>query len=421
MSRNRSPLTQTFSKAAPLPQAGKSQVLYFDERLRGFGLRVSRGGKRAYFVEGEVAGMTRRLTLGATSLLTCEQARTIAIGKLAAMKVEQRDLRAEHLASKSAVEQDRKSQLTVRQALEDRLQSNKKLKDSTKALYRYELQKYLGDWMERPLKLISREDVLAKHAEISSRTKSKADNVMKGLSTLYSYAKKVPQLNLDNPVTVLYDAKAWNGSLPRAKPVSDTRLAQFGRVLLELRTTGTWKQGVFADLLWFIAFTGLRVGEAAQLTWDRVDFAEQTIRIDNTKNGLTHVLPLSSMLCRWLLERKIRATAEFVFPSTSASRLGHISGINAELKRLRKSAGVGFETFTPHDLRATFATTADRSGVSVYVLKRLLNHKPGDVTGLVYVRPCDEDLRRAMEVVGTRLEGLLCMPQITEKLTSESA
>lgn len=407
MSRTRHPLTQTFARTAPLPQAGRSQVLYFDERLRGFGLRVSRGGKRAYFVEGEVAGRTRRLTLGSASLLTCEQARSIAIGKLAAIKVEQRDLSAESRASRVAQEHDRKSELTVRQALEDRLQSNKKLKNSTKALYRYELNTYLSEWLEKPLKSISREEVLAKHAEISIKTKSKADNVMKGLSTLYSFARKVPQLKIDNPVTVLYDAKAWNGTLPRAKPVSDARLAQLGSALAELRKTGTCKQKVFADLLWLITFTGLRISEAAQLTWDRVDFSEETIRIDDTKNGLPHTLPLSSMLSRWLLTRREIVEGDFVFPSTSASRLPHITGINADLKRLRKFAGSGFETFTPHDLRATFATNADRCGISVYVLKRLLNHKPGDVTGLVYVRPCDEDLRRAMELVGRRLEVLL--------------
>ena len=126
------------------------------------------------------------------------------------------------------------------------------------------------------------------------------------------------------------------------------------------------------------------------------------------------------MLYRWLLKRRESVEGDFVFPSTSVSRLGYITGINADLRRLRKSAGSGFETFTPHDLRATFATNADRCGVSVYVLKRLLNHKPGDVTGLVYVRPCDEDLRRAMELVGARLEALLTTSADVAKSPSEA-
>jgi integrase len=313
-------------------------------------------------------------------------------------------------------EQTDKRSITVRQALESRLESNKRLRASTKAIYRYEVEKYLSDWLDTPLQEISRDQVLAKHIEISGRTKSKADSAMKALGTLYPYARKVLQIPVESPVTILYDARAWNGSKPRAAPLAESRLLQLATALRELESASdaSTKQRTFVALIYFILLTGLRRNEAAMLTWDRVDFAEGKLTIDATKNGLVHVLPLSRQLMVWLKLRKLATSGPHVFPGTKASRFGYITGIAELLSKLRKEAGDGFDKFSPHDLRATFATVAERCQVNTYTLKKLLNHKPSDVTGIVYVQPSQEDLRDAMERIGSRLANLMC-PQLQNR------
>lgn len=67
----------------PAPLSG--QVLYFDEELTGFGLRVGQKAK-TYFAQRLVNGQTvRRVTIGRHGVFTPEQARKEAIQILATM------------------------------------------------------------------------------------------------------------------------------------------------------------------------------------------------------------------------------------------------------------------------------------------------------------------------------------------------
>ncbi len=75
-------LTSSAVKAVQCPSSG--QVIYFDTKLSGFGLRVGVTTK-TYFAERRVNGKTRRVTIGRHDLFTCEQARNQALGLLSKM------------------------------------------------------------------------------------------------------------------------------------------------------------------------------------------------------------------------------------------------------------------------------------------------------------------------------------------------
>ena len=90
------------------------------------------------------------------------------------------------------------------------------------------------------------------------------------------------------------------------------------------------------------------------------------------------VLPLSSFLQEMLKARRQRFPEdEWVFFAVGAR--GHLQ----EPKRwVSKVAGASGIKFGLHDLRRTFITIAESLDISVYTLKRLLNHCEGrDVTG----------------------------------------
>ncbi|MBZ0188713.1 MAG: Arm DNA-binding domain-containing protein [Candidatus Obscuribacterales bacterium] len=65
-------LTKSFVKSISFPSSG--QIIFRDDQLPGFGLRVTPGSK-TYIVEARVNGVARRITLGKDGLLTPATAR----------------------------------------------------------------------------------------------------------------------------------------------------------------------------------------------------------------------------------------------------------------------------------------------------------------------------------------------------------
>lgn len=63
----------------PIPAVEKpgqtAQKRYYDDTLKGFGVRVTSGGTKAFFIEKLVNRKLRRITLGRYGELTVEQAR----------------------------------------------------------------------------------------------------------------------------------------------------------------------------------------------------------------------------------------------------------------------------------------------------------------------------------------------------------
>src|SRR5262245_52248185 len=54
---------------------GKSDAVFFDDDLTGFGLRIRAGGSRKYVLHYRQAGVQRRHTIGNANVMTVEEAR----------------------------------------------------------------------------------------------------------------------------------------------------------------------------------------------------------------------------------------------------------------------------------------------------------------------------------------------------------
>jgi hypothetical protein len=66
-------LTKTVIDKLPVPANG--YVLYRDDELPGFGVRVTHAGVKSFFLEKRIHRKVKRLTLGRYGVLTAEQAR----------------------------------------------------------------------------------------------------------------------------------------------------------------------------------------------------------------------------------------------------------------------------------------------------------------------------------------------------------
>jgi hypothetical protein len=67
-------LTDAVARSAALP-AGKSDVIIFDDKQAGFGLRIRAGGKRMWICQYRFGSVQRRFNIGTINEKTVAQAR----------------------------------------------------------------------------------------------------------------------------------------------------------------------------------------------------------------------------------------------------------------------------------------------------------------------------------------------------------
>ncbi|MEQ9447305.1 MAG: Arm DNA-binding domain-containing protein [Rhodospirillaceae bacterium] len=63
-----------------------SEYFIWDDDIPGLGLRVLPSGRKGYVVQYRAGRRSRRMSLGPSTVVTCEQARTRAIGIIAAAR-----------------------------------------------------------------------------------------------------------------------------------------------------------------------------------------------------------------------------------------------------------------------------------------------------------------------------------------------
>lgn len=363
------------------------QQRYYDDKLKGFGIRVTSGGTKAFFVEKLIKGKLSRITIGRYGELTVEQARKqaqILLGQIA------RGL--DPVAEKRAAKMQDK---TLKDVFEDYLQARKSLKPKTLYDYHRVMDIAFSNWVDNPLMTITKDKVTKKHEALGKEHgEAYANLAMRILRALFNFAAgqyedaQGQSLIAENPVTRLSQTRAWYRVERRQTYIKPNELAPWYKAVLNL-TNETLR-----DYLLFVLFTGLRRQEAAKLRWDQVDLQAKTLTITDTKNHQTHQLPLSDYLYDLLVQRNERPTNNYVFSGTGAD--GYIIEPRKQMVKVIEASGI---SFTLHDLRRTFITIAESLDIPAYALKRLINHKmTGDVTA-GYIMLDVERLRRPMQMV----------------------
>ncbi|HEY9786657.1 MAG TPA: tyrosine-type recombinase/integrase [Candidatus Obscuribacterales bacterium] len=352
------------------PMSG--QVIYRDDELIGFGLRVTRGSM-SYIVECRVNGINRRITIGPHGPFDPDSARAEA-RKLLATMILGRDPKAEEAKEKLA-------RITVAEVFEDYLKC-KTLRPNSVRAFRALLRRCLGDWLELPITDITKDMVETRHRDLTKPSrmgtsgKAQANKAMEILSILLNFAMNKYEIEgqpiiQKNPVDRLTQIRAWHRLPRRQNVIPEHKLREWYQAVMGLRDKK------IRDYLLFLLFTGLRRMEAATLKWTDIDFDTKviTIRSEHSKNHLEHHLPITEFLQVLLLQRKtMTGESEFVFPG----RTGHMVDSDHVIGGVAKNCDYHF---TLHDLRRTFLTTAEMLEVPHYALKKLANHTSGrDIT-----------------------------------------
>ena len=389
-------LTKTSVDKIELTQ-GKT-IEWFDTKLTGFGVRAGKKN-RTYFVQCPVRGKRNekgrtvelKVNIGRVGIIAFdaaqEQARKI-IGD-AAQGITPKDIETERLRQ-AALEAAK--DITVKQALDEYCSVKKRLKDSTKKEYLVVLTRYIGDWLDLPIREITPDMVVRRHTEIGEKSPSKADYVGRILRAACNHViEAYEDVMVRNPVKRLSTLNAWYRVERRRNYITPSDL-------------GAWIEAISgrsrdaSDYYLGLLFTGARKTELSAIRWSDINFSEGTAVFRTTKNGDPLLVPICSHYLQMLRDRMELLGArqdEYVFPS-DLNPTGHIVDIRDQLAAAGKQSGV---TVTHHDLRRSFLSYADEVGISPYAIKRLCNHAlPQDVTE-GYLQFSMDRLRRDVEKV----------------------
>ena len=160
--------------------------------------------------------------------------------------------------------------------------------------------------------------------------------------------------------------------------------------------------------------TGIRRAEACGLTWDNVNFAENTISItktlnytpqkgvyeDTTKNSKSRVIDVDAdimaLLRRLQREQAAIHISRYVFTQDGSAAPMFPQTPERYMQQFGKRYGV--EHMHPHKLRHSFASVAITSGADVASVSEILGHSDKAVTLRVYAHADEESRKKASSI-----------------------
>jgi integrase len=385
-------LTQKSVDGLELP-AGKSDHIFWDDELRGFGVRMRAGGSKSFIVQYERHGATRRMSIGATSKLTLSQARAAAKGALAKV-VQGQDPQA-----------DKKQERTVgafKSVADDfiRFQEGKGRRASTI----YQTKLYLGyckPLHDLPMTAIRRSDVATILSSISTNHGPySADRARAALSKFFAWAMANGMVE-SNPV-IGTNTHAPDNSEDAGRSLTDSEIAEIWNA------AGT--AGDYGRIVRLAFLTGMRRGEIAGLQWDEIQGDMICLPGSRTKNHAAFNIPLVPMAIDVIAacSSAQQADRKFVF-GKPRSKDGFTGYSKAKSQLDAKLTGVAAWRF--HDIRHTVSTQLHEvCGVPPHVVEAVLNHvsgAKGGVAGRYNHAAYDEQKRDALEAWASRIKVIL--------------
>jgi integrase len=378
---NHQRLTKTLLVGLVAPEAGKRQVIY-DTEIPKLGMRISHTGVRAFYVVKRLGGTMVWIKLGTFPDMTCEQARNEAgkiLGEFA---------KGENPA---AVKRAVKAELTFGEAFDDFLERKRKrdgspISDKTKRDYSDLLRLYLDGLKDKKLSLIERNEVKAIHAKTTKKSAAQADRVVAVVSAVFTFMQANERFSGLNPATMIQK----NPAPSRDRFLQPDELTPFFKALSESTN------GIMRDFFLMSLLTGARRANVSAMRWSDVDLVAGIWRIPKTKNGTPQSVTLSPEAVSVLNSR--RAGGEFVFPGEG--KTGHIVEPKKAWANLIKSAGI--ENLRIHDLRRTLGSWQARTGASLPIIGKSLNHKTHQATA-IYARLDLDPVRQSVNTATTAI------------------
>lgn len=364
--------TKTALEGLVPPESGRDT--FYDrggrDSVPGLQLRVTSNGVKTFSVLRRVPGSTPvRVNIGRFGVVTVEKARA-----------EAKRINAEIASgeNRAAVKRALKAEPTFGEVFEDFIENRlnkagRHLSDRTKAEYRAGFRLYLGEMKNRKLSAIDREDVARLHRKIGVDAKTQANRIKALVSSVFGYAILRGWYAGQNP-TIGIQSYAERSRDRFVQP--DELPAFFAAVAAE-------SNGALRDFILLALLTGARRSNVLAMRWTDLRLDEAVWRIPKTKNGEPQNVVLSAEAVEILLARREAAEDDAVFVFPGEGKAGHLSDPKKGWARVLARAGLA--DLRIHDLRRTLGSWQAKTGASLAIIGKSLNHKTHQATA-IYAR-----------------------------------
>jgi integrase len=358
-------LTDRAVSRLKVPASGKVDV--WDQTLPAFGIQLRATGRRAWIIGVRRPGSatTSRLKIGDPATMSLADARERAqqlMRNPGALASPGRDAPGETTVA-SLSGNSPMAAVIAGFIQRDQRPKNRSWKDVEQAL-----QHNLTAWHGRPLRSITKADVIAVLDQVVDR----GAPIMANL--LLAHIKRMFNWTIERGLIETSPAD-------RLKPPS--RKVERERVLTDPELRAVWHGcsllgWPFGPLVRLLLLTGQRESEVAGMGWADLDMSQAlwALTSGQTKAARAHLVPLSEPAVQ--IVRELPRLGDLVFPARgNAGR--PVSGFSKAKLRLDRFCGVQDWVF--HDLRRTAATSMAQLEVPPHVVEKIINHRATGVAG----------------------------------------
>jgi integrase len=352
---------RSIDAAKPDPERER---FWWDDELRGFGLRVKPSGVKSYVIQYRTpSSVSRRMTIGQHGVFTPDEARRqarVQLGRVAKGE----DPAAEKSSARGAVSF---ADFAERYFAEH---AETKKKPSSVRMDRINLRRHLLPLLGRKrLDSIVRSDVLRLHHAMRE-TPGAANRCLALLSKMMNLAERWGERpDGSNPCRHVekYREKRRNRFL------SSSDLAKLGAACQQCEESGDVPQS-FITLVRLLVFTGARLSEIQRARWEWVDLNSGMLRLPDSKTGAkTVMLPAPALD---VLSRIPRIDGN---PYLITGEPGcYLVNVWKQWAKFRQLAGL--DDIRLHDLRHSFASIGAAGGMSLNIIGALLGHTQAQTT-----------------------------------------
>lgn len=400
-------------------------LMLWDKKLRGFGARASKTGRVAWLFQywlGDKDGQAKRLTIGDTSFMDVDAARTEAErlrGELNASR-----LRADDGVQLDLVARRKSKRVQEREALEAPT-----LKDSVDLYFKRNAEpgRYWDELRQRfDRQIIPHFKADTKVAKITKaevrhfiETKEETHQAAARMhfATLRPFFKWCVERDLMavSPMATLATPEVGEA---RDRVLTDKEVKAFWQATVALSkepetdTPQIEPSPIFAPFYRLLLLTAQRRDEVAGIRWSELDLdaCTWTIPRERAKNDRAHLVHLSPQAMAVIAKVPKVDKVDFLFSTTGKNPISGFAKPKARLDTLMQESLGKLDPWRVHDLRRTAATGMQKLGFQLPVVEWVLNHVSGSRGGLagIYQRhEYLEERKKALEAWGTYVDSLI--------------